>query len=284
MAMMKWVWVVAILALGGGWSTTLEAAVPSVIPYQGRLTDAAGTPLNGSYSIRFSLWNSGAGGSEQWSETQAAVTVSNGLFQVNLGSVVAIPATIFTGGDLYLEIKVGADPAMTPRQRFGSTPYAFRAGIGAGLASGYRSNVTAAGTENLVAVTVTFPASGYALVTGYGAMGSTIPAASSACYGISISDVSAAVDGSNQVFNCQSNWDGASHYFEGNSSTQRAYQVVAGARTFYLVGQEQIGTWTIYHARMNVEYFPDAIGSVTEEGPQERPGSGAAVGNRRVEP
>jgi hypothetical protein len=117
----------ATAALALGLCSAAMAAVPTVIPFQGRLTDAAGTPLNASQSIRFSLWDAATAGNEKWFEVQPAVTVANGMFSVDLGSVTALPAGIFTGGDLYLEIKVGTDDAMTPRQRLGAVAYAQRA-------------------------------------------------------------------------------------------------------------------------------------------------------------
>ena len=44
-------------------ASSVGAAVPSVIPFQGRLTDASGTPVNGNQSILFALFTAPTGGS-----------------------------------------------------------------------------------------------------------------------------------------------------------------------------------------------------------------------------
>lgn len=98
-------------------------AVPQMINYQGRLTDASGNPLNGTYSITFKLYSVGTGGSAIWTETHSNVNVSNGLFNVLLGSTTPLDASKFTG-TTYLGVTVGSDPEMTPRQRLVSVPYA----------------------------------------------------------------------------------------------------------------------------------------------------------------
>ncbi len=106
--------------LGQGPSATL-------ISYQGRLTDAAGVPLSGDYQMRFALYDVPTNGSPCWEETQT-VTVSEGLFNVLLGSANSIDHSCLTG-DVYLGIKVGDDSEMTPRELLTSVPYAVHAGI-----------------------------------------------------------------------------------------------------------------------------------------------------------
>jgi len=65
-------------------------AIPQVLSYQGRLTDAKGVPVpDGDYSITFKLYTVPNGGSPFWSETQN-VTTRDGLFSVLLGSVTPI--------------------------------------------------------------------------------------------------------------------------------------------------------------------------------------------------
>jgi hypothetical protein len=59
------------------------AAVGAVIPIQGRLTDASGSPLNGDYSITASIYDTSTGGVALCSETDTK-TVTNGLFNMNL--------------------------------------------------------------------------------------------------------------------------------------------------------------------------------------------------------
>ena len=102
------------------------AQVPQLINYQGVLTNSAGSPINGTQSIKFSIYSATAGGSEVWTETQS-VSVQNGLFNVLLGSVTPIPYSVFDASERYLALKVGSDPEMTPRKKLASTGYSFKA-------------------------------------------------------------------------------------------------------------------------------------------------------------
>jgi hypothetical protein len=102
-------------------------SVPELINYQGELTDSAGSPLNGTVSIVFKIYNLQTGGTTLWQETHNTVQVNEGLFSVLLGSISPFPATLFEGDSRWLGIKVGSDPEMTPRSRIASVAYAIRA-------------------------------------------------------------------------------------------------------------------------------------------------------------
>jgi hypothetical protein len=110
------------------------------INYQGKLTDSSGaTVADGSYNMRFRLYNALSGGSEIWTNTliqNDRVTVTNGLFSVMLGAT----STALTGVDfnqpLYLSIDIGGttntaspsfDGEMSPRKTLGTVPHAFNA-------------------------------------------------------------------------------------------------------------------------------------------------------------
>ena len=107
--------------------------VPSTntIAYQGRLADAGGAPLTGTYSIVFRLYSVASGGAPLWEEQwtgQNGVRVSDGLFNVMLGSLTPIPQAIVTGNNtLWLGITVGTDDEMAPRVQLGSVPFAVQA-------------------------------------------------------------------------------------------------------------------------------------------------------------
>src|SRR2546426_9827689 len=69
--------------------------------YQGRLNDGA-NPGNGSYDVRFIIYDNGAGGSQQGPIlTNSATAISNGLFTVTLDF-----GTNFPGAARWLEIAV----------------------------------------------------------------------------------------------------------------------------------------------------------------------------------
>jgi hypothetical protein len=124
--------VIALLALTTSvWARPLLEAAntpgPSAttVNYQGRLGDAAGAPLSGDYAMTFSLWDALSGGNLVWGpESYAAVPVSEGLFNVGLGSLTSggIPTSAWSG-DRYLEIAVGGE-TLAPRELIRSVPVA----------------------------------------------------------------------------------------------------------------------------------------------------------------
>jgi hypothetical protein len=103
----------------------------NTIPYQGRIANSAGTPLTGNYEITFAFYNQLSGGSALWSEAWTggnSVRISDGLFNVLLGSLQPIPQNIITGNNnLWLGVKVGSDAEMVPRVQLGSVPFATQA-------------------------------------------------------------------------------------------------------------------------------------------------------------
>lgn len=101
------------------------------IAYQGRLADSAGNPITDTVNMIFRLYNVAAGGvplwTEQWTGSNG-VRVSDGLFNVMLGSLTPIPQSVITGHDsLSLGITMGTDDEMTPRVQLGNVPFAVQA-------------------------------------------------------------------------------------------------------------------------------------------------------------
>jgi hypothetical protein len=100
--------------------------IPQVINYQGYLADENGQALNDSKKITFSIYDDSLslyqdGG--KWQEVHPSVQITNGLFNIMLGSVDTLTRDIFTG-DLYLGVWVDGDAEeIKPRMRLASVPY-----------------------------------------------------------------------------------------------------------------------------------------------------------------
>lgn len=109
-----------------------SADVPHMINYQGKLTPSGGGCLNDTVQMTFSIYLDTLGSPAQWTETQAQVVVKDGIFNVLLGSVNSIPASVFDGNIKYLGVKVESDPEMRPLKPMVSVPYAYRAGTADG--------------------------------------------------------------------------------------------------------------------------------------------------------
>lgn len=107
------------------------ASSVSTIPYQGRLADSAGNPLTSTVNMEFRLYSAASGSTPLWSELWTGsngVQVSDGLFNVMLGSLAPIPQSAITANSsLWLGITVGTDGEMAPRVQLGSVPYAVQA-------------------------------------------------------------------------------------------------------------------------------------------------------------
>ncbi len=104
-------------------------AAPSLINYQARLTNAGGTPLNGTHSLTFRIYDVASGGTAIWSETHSSVTVTDGFLSVLLGGAPSpnpIDETVFASDTRYLGVTINADPEITPRSRMVSVGYSHR--------------------------------------------------------------------------------------------------------------------------------------------------------------
>ena len=126
------------------------AATATVVNYQGRLTNAGGNPLTGTYPMTFALYTTATGGTPFWQEQRAgasAVPVTNGLFSVYLGSITPIDPTQLTQA-AYLGITVGTDAEMTPRELLGTVPYAMHA-QNADAVGGFPASLTPAANSIL---------------------------------------------------------------------------------------------------------------------------------------
>lgn len=102
-----------------------------LIAYQGRLADIEGKPLTGIFTMVFRLYNQSSSGLPLWEEQRTgpnSVVISDGLFNVMLGSLTPIPQSLVTSNaDLFLGITVGNDDEMVPRVQIGSVMYARQA-------------------------------------------------------------------------------------------------------------------------------------------------------------
>lgn len=108
-------------------SICIQAQVPKMINYQGKLTTPQGALIDSTISMTFSIYADSLGMPPSlWSETQASVVIQKGIFSVLLGSINPIPDSVFSGDIRYLGVKAGNDPEMTPRKPMLSVPYAHK--------------------------------------------------------------------------------------------------------------------------------------------------------------
>ena len=119
-----------ILTIGLLWcASAVVVAQSTAFTYQGRLTDG-GTPATGSYSMKFSLYDTpDSGTGVSIASNELSVTANAGIFTTTLNFGLFFPV----GANYYLEIGVrpldSGDPftLLSPRQWVTSTPYAIRA-------------------------------------------------------------------------------------------------------------------------------------------------------------
>ncbi|MDO8805939.1 MAG: hypothetical protein Q7R35_16095, partial [Elusimicrobiota bacterium] len=120
----------------------LAGAAPALLNYQGRLVDATGNPLSGTYSLTFRIYDAAPAGTGTliWNETQS-LDLDNGIFNASLGASTPLAPSVFSSDTRYLEVQVGADSPMIPRTRLLSVPYAIYAAsaayaVGSDIADG----------------------------------------------------------------------------------------------------------------------------------------------------
>jgi hypothetical protein len=132
-----------ILVILGTFSFSHDAlaatGINSQINFQGKVVNTDGTNVaNGNYNMIFRVYTASSGGSAIWTETwnsgTAQVGVTDGIFQVALGTYTSFPGSIdFNTDNIYLTVEFNGNGEMSPRIRFTSVPYAFNAKKVSGL-------------------------------------------------------------------------------------------------------------------------------------------------------
>jgi hypothetical protein len=107
-------------------SAFAASSVPATLTQQGRILDASGMPVVSKLKFVFTVYDAATGGTSLWTETQN-ITLDDGYFSAELGSVTPIPDGVFDGSVRYLGVTVGSDAEMSPRQAVTSVPYALKA-------------------------------------------------------------------------------------------------------------------------------------------------------------
>jgi hypothetical protein len=120
--------VVASVAFGG----------PNTITYQGCVLGPGGNPVaDGTYQMRFRVFDAVTAGNQRWEETDAAVAVMGGLFSATLGDDPLHPfGSLFaTNANLWLEVaidldkngSIAANEVYAPRQKMSGAAWAIEA-------------------------------------------------------------------------------------------------------------------------------------------------------------
>ncbi len=106
--------------------TVSLAEVPQVISYQGRLNDTGtGETVDGTHDITFNLYDSETElSSPLWTETHRDVPLTDGYFNVFLGSVNPFGSEVDFSGQYWLGVSIDGNPEMAPRFRLSASPYA----------------------------------------------------------------------------------------------------------------------------------------------------------------
>ncbi|MDO8669779.1 MAG: hypothetical protein Q7K65_05865 [Candidatus Buchananbacteria bacterium] len=128
-------------------STTQAAlGINQQITYQGKIANSSGLSVTtGSYGFQFQLYDDVTSGTLLWEETwtatttPGAVSITRGIFSVNLGTSTSLSTVDFNSNSLFLSVKFdansdgGFEETFTPRKRITSSPYAFNSDTVDGL-------------------------------------------------------------------------------------------------------------------------------------------------------
>jgi len=103
-----------------------DRSTAGTVWFQGFLADdATGDPVNASYNIVARIYSAAGGGTLLWGpETHAAVTITEGWFNIELGATVS-PLPTFATPPYYLSLQVNGE-YLTPRLKLASVPSALQ--------------------------------------------------------------------------------------------------------------------------------------------------------------
>ena len=119
----------ALAVICGSLCAFTAHAAPAAIDYQGFLKNTeTGEPLDGQHNLVFRLYGTLSGPDSLWTEAHPGVTLDQGVFSVQLGSIQPFSTPMFQQPALFLEVAVDAQ-TMSPRTQLVSVPYALFAQV-----------------------------------------------------------------------------------------------------------------------------------------------------------
>jgi hypothetical protein len=110
-------------------ATTVRAAVPPLVNFNGTLRDVNSKPMNDVIGVTFLLYRDSEGGAPLWIETQNVRPDKAGHYSVVLGSTktTGLPTDLFASGEArWLGVQVEGQPEQ-PRVLLVAVPYALKA-------------------------------------------------------------------------------------------------------------------------------------------------------------
>lgn len=146
--------VICLYAIVG--MTSVNAGVPLITSYQGRLLGSDDQPVSGTFTLTFQIYDALAGCALLWTEDHVGVQVTDGLFTVELGTTVPLSADLLAGNGgggggggvlRYLQIQVAGQQPISPRTPLTAAPYAVASGSLAGDVKTAPGHVTIGGSN-----------------------------------------------------------------------------------------------------------------------------------------
>jgi hypothetical protein len=121
-----------------GLVATSVFAVPGVFNQTGRLLDQGGKLASGAKTMSFGVYDSATAGNVVWASGDLAVTVTEGFYSVDLGT---IDPALLSKDNLWIQVTVNTE-ALSPRTKLSSAALALNAGGMLGM-SGVTMNANA---------------------------------------------------------------------------------------------------------------------------------------------
>jgi len=100
----------------------VQSSFSQTFSIQGVLRDPTGKSVSdGTHTVTFKLYTDSTGGTSVWNETVPAVSVTHGVFSLELGKVSSMSSLPFSA-QYYLGITVASGTELTPRMKVTSSP------------------------------------------------------------------------------------------------------------------------------------------------------------------
>jgi len=111
-------------------ASQVHAQVPRTMSYQGIVIDGAGKFISdGAHNIALNLYDNIGSSTPIYTENHIGVVFVKGLFNVIIGSITPIPATVIFDRGYFLGVSVDGGAEMNPRTPLSAAPYALHAAI-----------------------------------------------------------------------------------------------------------------------------------------------------------